>query len=307
MISHPYNYQSTLRDALKVNWRVEDLIGGDKVLDFTKPFLPDSLARVNVIQCLNQPEKLVLNHIRGNSYLHLFILVEEFIIPMILAQVERMGYDDIYATQALLCFAEEESKHIHLFQRFAEEFELGFGTSCSCIGPAKDIADDILKHSVLGVLLLTLQFEWTTQSHYLESIRDSAAENLDPQFCNLLKHHWLEEAQHTKLDTLLVAQLAVQMSPPEIEAGIADYLEIVKILDNGLMTQVQLDLASLSKATRRTFTSSEQQEIQTIQEQSYRWAFLCAGMTHSNFVKIIKELSEIGQTRVIQMAKAFSY
>lgn len=62
MSSHSYTYQSTLKDALRVNWRVEDLIGGDK-LDFTKPFLPDSLAGVNVIQCLNHREKLILNQI----------------------------------------------------------------------------------------------------------------------------------------------------------------------------------------------------------------------------------------------------
>jgi hypothetical protein len=40
----------------------------------------------------------------------------------------------------------------------------------------------------LGILCITLHFEWMTQSHYLESIRDNEAENLDPQFCSMLKH-----------------------------------------------------------------------------------------------------------------------
>lgn len=305
MSSHSYTYQSTLKDALRVNWRVEDLIGGDK-LDFTKPFLPDSLAGVNVIQCLNHREKLILNQIRGNSYLHLFALVEEFIVPMVLDQLRRMGYQDIYAAQALLCFAEEESKHIHLFRRFAEEFELSFRTPCVCIGATRNIIDAVLKHSPLGVLLITLHFEWMTQCHYLESIRDNA-ENLDPQFSSMLKHHWMEEAQHTKLDTLLLAQLAGEISSQEIEAGIADYLAIAKILDEELMTQVQLDIQSLSQATGRTFTDTEKQEIQTIQGQSYRWAFLCAGMTHPSFVKILSELSQTGQAHVTAMAKALSY
>lgn len=145
-----------------------------------------------------------------------------------------------------------------------------------------------------------------TQCHYLESIRDNA-ETLDPQFCSMLKHHWMEEAQHTKLDTLLVAQLVREISSQEIEAGIEDYLAIAKIFDEELMTQVQLDLESLSQGTGRTFTDPEKQEIQTIQRQSYRWAFLCAGMTHPNFVKIISELSQTGHARVIEMAKALSY
>jgi hypothetical protein len=226
---------------------------------------------------------------------------------MVLEQLRRMGYDDIYAAQALLCFAEEESKHIHLFRRFAEEFELSFGTPCACIGPTRGITDAILKHSPLGILFITLHFEWMTQSHYLESIRDNKADNLDPQFCSMLKHHWMEEAQHTKMDTLLVNQLTSQMSSQEIEAGIEDYLAIVKMLDEELMTQVQLDLESLSKATGRTFTDAEKQEIQTTQEQSYRWAFLCAGITHPNFVKILTKLSQTGQARVTEMAKALSY
>ena len=43
---HSYTYKGALEAATKINWRVEDLIGGDKQLDFTKPFLPESLARV---------------------------------------------------------------------------------------------------------------------------------------------------------------------------------------------------------------------------------------------------------------------
>lgn len=189
---------------------------------------------MNVIQCLNHREKLILNQIRGNGYLHFFALVEEFIIPMVLDQLRRMEYEDIYAAQALLYFAEEESKHIHLFRRFAEEFEFSFGTPCACIGAARNITDTILKHSPLGILLITLHFEWMTQCHYLESIRDNA-ENLEPQFCSMLKHHWMQEAQHTKVDTLLVTQLAREISSQEIEAGIADYLVIAKIFDGELI------------------------------------------------------------------------
>ena len=32
-LQHNYSYEGTLQDSLKVNWRVEDLIGGDKKLD----------------------------------------------------------------------------------------------------------------------------------------------------------------------------------------------------------------------------------------------------------------------------------
>lgn len=163
-------YEQSLQRAGKVNWKVEDIIGSDKRLDFSKRFLPETLARVTKISCLNEAEKLILNQIRGNSYLHLFGLVEEFIVPSVINHVKTTGLSDITATQALLHFAEEESKHIRLFRRFAEEFEMGFGSRCDGIGPGQDIANAVLQHRPLGVMLIILYIEWMTQNHYLASV-----------------------------------------------------------------------------------------------------------------------------------------
>ncbi len=55
-----------------------------------------------------------------------------------------------------------------------------------------------------------------TQRHYLESVSDDQA--LDPQFKSLLRHHWMEEAQHAKLDTLMVEALAEAAGRREIDA-----------------------------------------------------------------------------------------
>jgi hypothetical protein len=307
MIAHSsFTYQSALQDALKIDWRVEDLIGGDKQLDFTRPFLPDTLVGLDDLEFLSPVEKLILNQIRGNSYLHLFVLVEEFIIPMVLEQVRRMGYEDIYATQALLCFAEEEGKHIHLFQTFAREFEQGFGSACPCIGPTQAIADTILEHHALSVLFLTLQFEWTTQSHYLESIRHSQDENLDPRFCSMLKHHWMEEAQHTKLDTLLALELAAHLDTSEIAFAIEDYLAIVDLFDQALMAQVRLDLKSFEQVCDRPFSAAEQEVLLVSQELSYRWTYICAGMTHPKFLEVVDQISPDGKAKVLAKAKALS-
>ncbi len=105
--------------------------------------------------------------------------------------------EDDYRTRALLQFASEEAKHIHLFKKFAEEFKAGFVTNCETIGPPEEIGKAVLSHSPLGVALIILGIEWMTQKHYLDSVRDD--KDLDPQFKSLLRHHWMEEAQHTKL------------------------------------------------------------------------------------------------------------
>ncbi|MEB3359462.1 MAG: hypothetical protein VKK04_22240 [Synechococcales bacterium] len=299
-------FESIWQDSQKVQWRVADLISADKPLNFACPFLPESIARVTDISFLSDAEKLKLNQIRGNSYLHLFVLVEQFIIPMVLDQVRGMGYGDIFSTQALLGFAEEESKHIHLFQSFADAFEQGFGTACDRVGSTEAIAAQILSHHPLAVLLLTLQFEWTTQSHYLESIRNNHDEELDPRFCDLLKYHWLEEAQHTRLDTLLVQEMKVRLTVEEIEGAIADYLILVHLLHDALMEQVKLDIASLERTISRTFADGEWQTILAIQQEAYRWAFLCAGLTHPNFFNVLEDLSPSGAARVTELAKGWS-
>jgi hypothetical protein len=274
-----------------VNWSIDDILGGERHLDFSKPFLPDALARVDGISCLNHEEKRILNQIRGNSYLHLFALVEEFILPTVLDQVETNGLDDITAAQALLHFAEEESKHIRLFRRFAAEFKAGFGSGCECIGPTREIAAAVMRHSPLGVMLTTLYLEWMTQSHYLASVRGNAAEDLDPQFCSLLRHHWLEEAQHAVLDTLVLQQLVRKMEPAQVQAGTEDFFRIVELLEGGLHQQVTLDLASFEHATGRELNEAEIEEVCSIQRDSYLWTFLGSGLSHPRFVESFAQVS----------------
>ena len=305
MLTHNYDYRSNLAASEKVNWRLEDVIGG-RTLDFGKPFLPESLAGVNGIRCLSPAEKLKLNQIRGFSYLYLFGLCEEYILPSVIEHAGEGTDGDDYEMRALLRFAEEEAKHIQLFKWFVKEFENGFGTPCGAIGPAKEIAAAILNHSRLGVFLATLQIEWMTQKHYTESVRDNSEEGLDPLFCSLLKHHWLEESQHAKLDTLIVDEIASTLEPAWIEAGIDDYMDIGKMLDGGLTAQIQLDLESLQKAIGRTLSAAERAEITAAQTRSYRWTFLASGMTHPNFDRSLRELSAQGHERVGNLARAIA-
>jgi hypothetical protein len=301
-----YNYSSILKDAAKISWQIQDLIGDDRPLDFSKPFLPEAIAHTQTISCLNPYEQLILNQIRGNSYLHLFGLVEEFILPLVVNHVQFIGCETIEATQAYLCFAQEESKHINLFRQFAAAFARGFGFRCEVIGSPKAIADFVLQHSQLGVALVTLHIEWMTQRHFLDSVHSNQHEPLDPQFCSLLKHHWQEEAQHARLDTLMVQDLAQKLDSAAIESAIDDYIAIVQYLNEGLKTQVQLDIASLEIPIARTLTPTQRHEIQQIQEFSYQKGFLISGMTHPNFVQTVQELSTTGYDRIIAIANTFS-
>jgi len=305
MLTHNYTYEATLTDSNKVNWQVNELIGGDKRLDFSKPFMPDSLAQVRGIECLSTREKLLLNQIRGNSYLHLFGFVEEFILPFVTdeARASMLG-GNLLEVRAMMTFADEEAKHIHLFQRFAEEFKNGFHTPCGVIGPATEVAKVVLSHSRLGVALLTLHLEWMTQAHYVESVKDD--QDLDPQFKSLLKHHWMEEAQHAKLDTLLVDKLAAEGGAAAIENGFADFAALGAAVDGLLGQQVQLDLVSLEAAAGRKLSDAERAEITRVQTRAYRHTFIASGLLTKNFLATCDQLAPGSSEKMREMARTLT-
>src|SRR5262249_61894122 len=85
MNTHGYTYEGAREASERVHWKVEDLIGGDKHLDFSKPFMPDYFARAESLTFLSPSERLALNHIRGLRYLYPFGRGEGFIVPFVLA------------------------------------------------------------------------------------------------------------------------------------------------------------------------------------------------------------------------------
>lgn len=299
-----YSYQSVLAASEMIHWRIEDIIGGDKRLDFHKPFMPESLARVEPLTFLNSEEKRILNQIRGNAYLCIFGLVEEFILPFVLDHARPHLSGDDYRVRALLKFAGEEAKHIQLFKRFRQEFEDGFGTECPVIGPPEAIAAEILKHDPLGVAITTLHIEWMVQRHYVDSIRDN--QQLDPQFKSLLKHHWLEEVQHAKIDTLIVEALASGLDENAIMRGVDEYLAIGGFIDGGLKQQVEFDLDSLERAIGSRLSDRERDEFRSQQLQANRWTYLGTGMTHERVLDTLESLTPKARRKVESISPAFS-
>jgi hypothetical protein len=299
-----YTYQSILGSAEKIHWRVEDIIGPDKRLDFQKPFLPEEFARVEPLEFLTRQEKLALNQIRGYGYLCTFGLVEEFILPFVMDHTRSQLDGDDYRVRALLRFAGEEAKHIHLFKRFAEEFLTDFKTPCDVIGPPQEIARIVLSHHPLAVALLILHIEWMTQRHYVGTVQDHKA--LDGQFKSLLRHHWMEEAQHAKLDTLMIEALAEGCTEAEIDRAFSEYLQIGTFLDGGLKQQVEFDLQSFTRATRRELNASEQDQFRRVQTQALRWTYLGSGMTHENFLGTLGGLKPAARAQLENLAPAFS-
>jgi hypothetical protein len=298
-----YSFKDCLRHAERINWRVDELIGPDKPLDFRKPFLPEDYVRAGELEFLTAAEKLQLSQIRGNAYLAIFGLVEEFILPFVLDHARPAVSGETYRARAFLEFAAEEAKHIHLFRCFKQAFAAGFATPCEVIGPADAIARHVLSHPPLSVALLVLHIEWMTQRHFTASVENAA--ELDPVFKSMLLHHWMEERQHAQLDTLIVLDLAANASPQEIKSGVDGYVALGGFLDEGLRDQARLDLEALERASGRSLRPAHRDELLRRQHQANRWTYIGSGMSHPNFLTTVGGLDPDARAALEAAAPTF--
>jgi len=299
---HDFNYEATLASSLRAQWQLDDVLREEQELDFTRNFMPESLARTAAVATLNPFEQRILNQISAHQYLGIFGVVEEFILPFLVDHARPHLLGDDWRVRAILNFASEEAKHIHLFKRFHEAFVRGFPVECAMIGPSEAIGAEVLRHDPLAVGLVILMIEWMTQAHYLGSIRDDG--DLDPLFKSLMKNHWMEEAQHAKLDTLIVDALAEGRTEEQIDKAIDEFFEIGGFLDEGLKAQAGFNLDALEKAIGRKLENRD--EILAQQHQAARWTYIGSGMVHERFKATLESLSPRAAERIAEAAPVFA-
>jgi hypothetical protein len=299
---HDFNYEATLASSLRAQWQLDDVLRVDQELDFSRNFMPESLARTAAVETLNPTEQRILNQISAHQYLSIFGVVEEFILPFVVDHARPHLLGDDWRVRAILNFAGEEAKHIQLFKRFHAAFVRGFPVECEMIGPSEAIGAEVLKHDPLAVGLVILMIEWMSQQHYLGSIRDNG--DLDPLFKSLLKNHWMEEAQHAKLDTLIVDALAVGRTEEQIDKAIDEFFEIGAFLDEGLQMQAGFNLAALEKAIGRKVENRD--ELLAQQHQAARWTYIGSGMVHERFRNTLHSISRRAEERIAEAAPLFA-
>jgi hypothetical protein len=298
-----YSYDLSLKRSIKNAWTVDDVFRG-RDFDFRKPFLPERIAGVNGIECLNPDEKRMLNQIRANSYCHIFAFVEEFIVPLVVDQARADVYGDETRLWSLLRFAEEEVKHQQMLRRAGQQFEAGFGVHSDLVPGREAVAGAVLTVSPLAALLLTSMIEWFTQLHYVEHVHDRG--DLDELFRDILRFHWIDESRHARLDSLLIDEIAAGVSPDQRDQAVSELLELGTAIDQLLSQQVEMDIDTLERAARRTFSESDRENIRVHQQRAYRWTFLVSGLQHPDFVSVVNRLSATGPERLDRAAAALS-
>lgn len=286
------DYASALRASERVAWKLDDVFSEASGLDFSRPFLPETLVDSAALHWLAPAERRTLNQIRAHGYLSIFGLVEEFILPFVMQRLQVRSDAEMTEQRALLAFAAEEAKHIELFRRFRQVFSQGFGQACEVIGPASAIKEHVLAHSELGVGLLVLHIEWMTQRHYVEMIRDDA--EVEPSFRRLLHEHWKEECQHARIDSFIVESVAKAASEQERERAFREYLSLLAFFDAGLAQQTALDLKSFQLATQRSLSEAEAAHFSAVQQQSQRRTYLGSGVNHAQLRATVERIYPAG-------------
>ena len=104
----------------------------------------------------------------------------------------------------------------------------------------EEVAQVVLDASPLTALLLTSMIEWFTQLHYVEHVRDWA--ELDELFRDILRFHWIDESRHAHMDSLLIDEIAGELTADQRDRAIDQLLELGGAVDGLLGQQVELDI-----------------------------------------------------------------
>ena len=301
---HNFNFKDVLAISTRPSWAIEDVLPPGASSITACRFMPENLARTAgpVPHRARRPRSSTRSAATNIWPCSASSRNSSCRSSSIMPAPQLSGDDD--RVRALLQFAGEEAKHIHLFKQFHRLFTESFETECAVIGPPEAVAAEVLRHDPLAVALVILHIEWMTQLHYLDSVKDDG--DLDPLFKSLLRHHWMEEAQHAKLDTLMVEALAEGRDEAGIDRAIDEYLEIGGFLDNGFKAQAGLNLDAFERATGRKLGEAERAELEAQQHQALRWTYLGSGMTHPNFKATLEGMSLRARDRIAEVAPLFS-
>lgn len=294
-----YSYGACLERAYQVNWKISDVLG-TVAFDLGRPWLPAALSGAGGIHCLDANEKRKLTHVEMGAYAHLFGFVEAFIAPEVLALARDMEFTDEAAFAALTNFASEEVKHMHLFRIIRRQVDELLGFRLELLGGHQEAAAGILARNRGAVLLLTSAIEWFTQQHYLSAMKDS--ETLDPLTKEIFRSHWLEEAQHAKLDHLEIQRVFQEMDEAGRAEAVDDLIWLLAAVDGLLQKQAVHDVANLQTYLGRRFTDGEREEIRRNLLKAKRHCFIESGVTHPNFQEIFLSVTTADQQDRVRRA-----
>lgn len=284
----PQDYLEIIERSEQVSWSLNDVIRSDHELDFSRPFVAAPLFDGAKLDILSDEERRCLNQLFANGYAYIFYFVESTIVAMVMNQAMAELYGDESTLRALLRFAEEEVKHQQMFLRFCNAFKRGCGAPCQMLEDPQVVGQMLLARPRLALILVVLHLEWVSMQHFVEAIKDDTES--EPTIITILRHHWLEEAQHTKLDMLELEKLVSDVDQAQRTAAVDAYFEILGGLVELLKQQAIYDTESMERITGRRFSEEKRTRITNSQHRSYVYAWIVLGLKNVQFIRFLERV-----------------
>ncbi len=280
----------------RANWSFSEALDG-LAFNLDKRFLPARLCGNELPNWMTAEQILSLNQVRGFSYAHIFLFVEQFVIQQTCASATGYVHEDSDALGALLGFSNEEVKHQRMFAMMKDLLEEGLGFRPGELPEKEEVARHVCSHSPFAVYMLILAVEWLTQRHYVECFRDEEAD-LDPGFVRVFRLHWTEEAQHARLDAVLIRQLASTMAPGDIEKSVEEFNGLLQAMAGLLRNQDELDLDSFERVLGEPLSPTRRHELLAALHREWIWTFLVSGLEHASFQAVYEDVVPKGMMGV---------
>jgi hypothetical protein len=295
-------YARCLHNAQKINWDIDSDVIRFRQLDTAGKYLPDSLSLVTQLPFLSTAHQRLLSQVQGRTYAYLFGMLERCINAKMLELGRAHALGDQVAVAALLQFVQEELKHQELFRRIEKLAELALPAGYTMTADPDATAAAMLRKSTWAVLALTCFVEIFTQAHYVHSIREEG--ELCPLFKDVFYYHWIEEAQHATLDELEWQRVHHSIRPEQIDAGVADFIDLMRMLDRILQDQASADGEYFGSCEGVYLDRAQSNAVKACLLKAYRLQYIVSGSRIERFLRALESKTTPQQRTRIEAAMA---
>jgi hypothetical protein len=290
-------YAKAIEASRRVRWEIErDVIRG-RSFDFTRKFLPDRLARMEMFAFADAGERRLISQIQGRTYANMFGLVERYIGAKLHEITAPHALGDQVVFEALVRSTDEELKHQELFRRLETMMAVGMPPGYEFVPRPNDVAAAVLGKGTWAVLGLTCHIELFTLDHYRQSIDN------DPEVAELWKDvflfHMKEESQHAILDELEWQREDAKLRPEQRDAGVTDLIELVGAVDGILQAQAAADARYFLRHCGRKLKAAEEHAVGDGLLRAYRWQYIVTGVGNERFMTLLRSMVTSAQMKRI--------
>ena len=298
----PERYAKCIDASKRIRWDIDkDVIRG-RQFDFSRKFLPDTLACMDRFTFLSADEKRFVSQIQGRTYTNMFGLVERFIGAKIMEVSRDHWLGDQVALEALVRFTDEELKHQELFRRLEKMIAAGMPEGYTFLPQPNDVAGVVLGKSTWAVLGLTCHIELFSQQHYRQSIENDPEDS--PLWKDVFFYHWKEESQHAIVDEMEWKREHAKLTAAQRDAAVDELIELVGAVDGILQVQSAADVDYFLRTAQRPFDKAQVEALKDAMLAAYRWQYIVTGVQNERFMHVLGSM--VTEAQMARIGKALA-